>query len=419
MDTVKPILQANTTFTPYKFYSEFLEDVANYYFQSREPVILKLFENGDEKIYDSTYRIDPIAIPLLLSLIEQLSKFHRRPLELLLFNNRATVNVLEFLYRCDFFYIAGDNQNPNFPKGRNILKFNKAYLGAFSGKEMRPEHKVRAYSLDEDELKSVLKNLSSEEKQRDFLISHFTYKVREHFQDLLFDNNYTAEQYNTYIDILSELITNSVLHSKSIAFALMFVDRFKTKFSITDNGVGFAESMKLKPKTAFYEPEGLKTLLLKNITVKNISENILGGLYTIYDTLFYSSLKDRHGLFDLMLTVVLESKGYFRIHSDNTQIIVSSRMADELYGLQLYRKKIFSYHLAFQLKQITKEIFEQEIAEEAEAIKQLFLAFCEKSVSKYSEDIKYSSLRFFPVRFRGVHIEVEIPNTLENDHISD
>ncbi len=419
MDTVKTILRANTTFTPYKFYSGFLEDVANHYFQSGEQVVLKLFEKGDEEIHDSSYRIDPISIPLLLSLIEQLSKFHRRPLDLLLFNNRATRNVLEFLFRCDFFYIAGDNQNPNFPKGRNILKFDKSYLGAFSGKETRPEHKVRAYSLDEDELKLVLQNLSSGEKQRDFLISHFTYKVREHFQELLFDNDYTAEQYNTYIDILSELITNSVIHSKSIAFALMFVDRFKTKFSITDNGVGFSESMKLKPKTAFYEPDSLKTLLFKNITVNNISDNILSGLYTIYDTLFYSSLKDRHGLFDLMLTVVLESKGYFRIHSENTQIIVSSRMADELYDLQFYREKIFSCHIAFQLKQITKEIYERELTKESKAIKQSFLDFCKKSVSKYSEDIVYSSLRFFPVRFRGVHIEVEIPNAIENDHISD
>lgn len=31
------------------------------------------------------------------------------------------------------------------------------------------------------------------------------------------------------IVILSELITNSVLHSQSTVFALMFVDRYKTK----------------------------------------------------------------------------------------------------------------------------------------------------------------------------------------------
>lgn len=418
MDTFKSIINANTTFTPYKFYSKFLEDIANHYLQSREPVVLKLFEYGDEEIYDSSYRIDPIAIPLLLSLIEQLSKFHHKPLDIMLFNNRATINVLEFLYRCDFFHIAGDNKNPTYPKGRNILNFNKSFLGAFNGKEMRPEHKVRAYSLDEDDLKIVLKNFPTEEKVRDFLISHFTYKVREHFQELLFDNNYTAEQHNTYIDILSELITNAVIHSKSIAFALMFVDRFKTKFSITDNGVGFAESMRLKPRSAFYEPESLKTQLLKSISVNNISEKILTGLYTIYETLFYSSLKDRHGLFDLMLTVVLDSKGYFRIHSENTQIIVSSRMADELYGLQTHRKKIYSCHMAYQLKIISEIDYEHQLSEEAQAIKHIFIAFCEKSISKYSEDIKYSSLRFFPVRFRGVHIEVEIPNVQDNDHIS-
>jgi hypothetical protein len=31
-------------------------------------------------------------------------------------------------------------------------------------------------------------------------------------------------------------------------------------------------------------------------------------------------------------------------------------------------------------------------------------------VKYYSEEIQYSSVRFFNVKFRGVHIEVEIPN---------
>ena len=111
--------------------------------------------------------------------------------------------MLEFLYRSDFFYICGENRNPSYPKGRNIVSYNENYFGAFKGKLQRNDHKVRAYSLDDDNLLIELKRFENEEQQRDFLISHYTYKVREHFEELLFDNEQTISLHNTYIDILS------------------------------------------------------------------------------------------------------------------------------------------------------------------------------------------------------------------------
>ncbi|RZK22274.1 MAG: hypothetical protein EOO43_09795 [Flavobacterium sp.] len=132
------ILKSNINFTPYRYYTEFLEDVANCYRSGYNELTLKLFENGDSEIYDASYRIDPIVIPLLLSLFEQLSKFQKKPLILYLNNNRATVDVLEFLYRCDFFQIVSENNHHSFPVGRNILQFENAHLGAFKGKVTLP-----------------------------------------------------------------------------------------------------------------------------------------------------------------------------------------------------------------------------------------------------------------------------------------
>ena len=54
-------------------------------------------EFGDNNLFDSNYRIEPITIPLLLSLSEQLSKYYKEPIELLLYNNNATKDVLNFL----------------------------------------------------------------------------------------------------------------------------------------------------------------------------------------------------------------------------------------------------------------------------------------------------------------------------------
>jgi hypothetical protein len=418
MSRIIPILKVNTNFTPYKFYTDFLEDVANCYKSDTSDISLKLFEQGDDIIYNIFYRIDPIAIPLLLSLAEQLSKFHKKPLTLNLYNNRATIDVLEFLFRCDFFQIAGQDDNHNFPIGRNILKFDKAYLGAFKGKTIKSDHKVRGYSLADDGLHEILNEFDTDEKKRDFLISHYTYKVNEHFEQLLFENRFTKDLVNIYINILSELITNAVLHSQSNAFALMFVDSFKTKFSISDNGVGFATSMKLKSPVFFYQADSLKIILSEKFSIPNIPKLILDNLFTIFETLYYSSLKDRRGLFDLMLTAVLHSKGYFRIHNENSQVIISNRMMDGLILLEKSRNKIYNLHNLYSLKKITEEIWISEMKTEAEKMKNLFISFCEKAFSKYSNDIKYSSIRFFKVKFRGVHVEVEIPNKFSDDNFN-
>ncbi|RZJ76936.1 MAG: hypothetical protein EOO45_00520 [Flavobacterium sp.] len=417
MPNIKSVIKSNVNLTSYKFYTDFLKEVAESYRNGATDIDLQLFENGDNDIYSSTYHIDPIVVPLLLSLTEQLSKYHKKALSLGLHNNQATIDVLEFLVKCDFFHISGNNINPNFPKGRNILQFDPLFFGSFKGKVLRTQHRVRAYSLEDDGLAIAIKDFEIEEEKRDFLMSHYTYKVRDHFQELLFDNELTIDLHNIYIDILSELITNAVLHSKSNAYALMFVDRFKTKFSISDNGVGFEISMKSKISSNYYELNSLKNELSKQNTISNISSAILNNLHTIFDTLYYSALKERHGLFDLMVTVVLGSQGYFRIHSENSQIIISNRMMEELKSLENIRNQIYIIHNTYALNQISQLEWEKMLQIKSQSLKCCFIDFYKKAVDKYSVDIKYSSLRFFLVKFRGVHIEVEIPNNQGDDNI--
>ena len=143
MDNLTTIIKSDTVLSPYKFYTEFLVDVAQVYRDKPEKIRFKLFENGDDKIYDSNYRIDPISIPLLLSLFEQLSKFHNQPLNLQLYNNAATLPVLEFMDRAGFFRISGAQNFYTQPQGRNILNFDTGFLGSFSDKRQRSDHKVR------------------------------------------------------------------------------------------------------------------------------------------------------------------------------------------------------------------------------------------------------------------------------------
>ena len=39
-----------------------------------------------------------------------------------------------------------------------------------------------------------------------------------------------------------------------------------------------------------------------------------------------------------------------------------------------------------------------------------FLKLYSNLCDKYNNDYRYSSIRFYSVKFKGVHIEVEIPN---------
>jgi len=403
------ILKNNEKLTPYSFYTRFLRDVA-LNIKAEQDITFKLVENGDAQIYDSVYNIEPITIPLLLSLIEQLSKHYKKPINLSLYNNQATKHVLNFLYKSDFFYVAGNNRNPYHPYGRNILNFKEEYLGDFINKRPRSEHRVRFYSLLENNLQQKLDEFTREDDKRDYLISEYSYIVRDHFQDLLFDNANTADKIDIYVEILSELITNGVLHSKSNTFALMFVNKFATKFSISDNGIGLVQSLKTKAADTLYKPQEL-IQRLQLIKILNVNSKILENFDFIIETLYYSCLKDRRGLFDLMLSVVLNSNGYFRLHCDNSQIIISSRMQKELNDLANLRNQLFQIHRKILINDVTTESQLPYMLELKASILDHFVLLYENICNKYNDDYKYSSIRFFNVKFRGVHIEVEIPNS--------
>lgn len=401
------ILKNNQNFTPYVFYSIFLKEIVES-INENGYLMFKLVEFGDEREFDSNYRIEPITIPLLLSLSEQLSKYYKEPIELLLYKNNATKKVLNFLYKSDFFYVAGNNKNSLYPLGRNILKFEESFLGDFIKKDPRPEHRVRCYSITDYELSSKMQKYKSEDERRDFLISEYVYIVRDHFQELLFDNTNTFARADYYVELLSELITNGVLHSKSNTFALMFVNKFSTKFSISDNGIGFEESLKSKSESFLYKPFELKNKI-DELKILNISPKILNNLHVLFETLYYSALKDRRGLFDLMISVVLGSNGYFRLHSDNSQIIISNRMHKELKELSFLRDNLFNIHRDILVNNLIDNQFNEKMLEIKDDLMVSFLNLYKKICNKYNNDYRYSSIRFNNVKFRGVHIEVEIP----------
>jgi hypothetical protein len=406
------IFEKGKTFSSYHFYNNFLKEVALFYKSHSKDDFIEFNLTIDDEIPESnSFFIDPITLPLIVSLSEQLMKFHNSPLKLNLSNNYNTNNLLAFLDRSDFFYLVGDNFNPTYPKGRNILSFDKRYLGNFNNRLQKPEHKLREYSLKEDNLEEEIRNLKTSEDQRDFLVEHYLYKVKEHFGVLLNSNDITREMSYEYIDILAELITNGVLHSESNTYVLMFTDRFKSKFSISDNGKGLYKSLTDKDVSdiGYYKKFEIFDEL-KSVSVLKINEQIENSLLAIFETLFYSMLKDRNGLFDLMCNVVLNCNGYFRLHNENAQIIISARMLDELNALNLNRQQIKLVHNQLLFESFTKEEFDIQMTFIVKKVKKEFIELAKSIFKKYTIDTRYSSIRLFDVKFKGVHVEVEIPN---------
>lgn len=397
------LIENGITFSPYYFYTEFLGKLVSCYNESNgdNPVIsYKLTDDMDP--FMGKYRIDPISLPLLLSLSQQLKRNQNSAIRLDLSNYPATTKLLEFLYRSDFFCVAGNEKNPNFPSGKDLLSYDKRYIGGFSNGNIRPEHKLRCYSInDEPLLNAIISSNISEDEKRDYFIEHYSYKVYEHFDALLRES--TGDFVSLYVDILSELITNGIIHSGSDVFALMFSDKYSIKFSISDSGIGLYDSLDKKESNIYYEKFDLTKKILKK--TKLPTNTLTKSLVAIYETLFYSMVKKRLGLFDLMVNVVNQYSGYFRLHNECSQVIFSPRLSRELKSLETIRVGIRNLYFKSEGEvdfgaEIKKMILEGE---------DLFLELFQSTLKKYSEDVKFSAIRTFNVRLKGVHIEVEIP----------
>jgi hypothetical protein len=97
------------------------------------------------------------------------------------------------------------------------------------------------------------------------------------------------------------------------------------------------------------------------------------------------------------------------LHNENSQIIISQRMATDLLKLFESRNEVLDIHYEF-LFENNQEKYETDLKNIIPRLKEQYAKFVFNTIEKYNNDIKFSSIRFYEVKFKGVHIEVEIPN---------
>ncbi|WP_158991703.1 hypothetical protein [Mucilaginibacter sp. L196] len=400
-NAIRLTLKNGGAFTSFRFYTEFLPELTIFY-RSRYKGEPPYF------VIDRNLKLEPSVLPLLIALGVYLKNYHKQSIFLDIENDFTDNDVIRLLLRSDFLYIIGNNTNPTFPIGKRIFQFDQTKIGALTNKQdWRSDHKVRIYSMNDTGVIDV-NHIKGEEAKRDFLIEHFSFVVVEHFYSLLSEMGVSENAKNNQVDILSELITNGLYHSGSDAYVMMFNSPYKTICSIADNGIGLQATIKNKEASAYYEPYSIVKELTGKTGIK-VSEQIQICILSIFETFYYSMLKERQGLFDLMLNIVVNCQGYFRLHCESVQIIVSARMMEELNELQIIRNEITHLHNTFNLGRIQELEFTNRMIPISQNARTSIIKLAHNIFKKYTEDVRYSALRLLETKFNGVHIETEIP----------
>lgn len=362
----------SSEFSPYSFYNFLLPEIQQHYSKNRNAPIFSI---------EKAQRINPLVIPNLIGLGYYLRTFHNHPIQLLM---TYEPHLLYYLTKINFFKICGKKTSIN-PLGLNIFEFNEGFLGGFSSyinKEQRKEHQVYYY-------------LPSTE-QADDLYSHDTlienlslFTLREQFEEVLRDSM-SDEYIFESIESVSEPISNGIMHSESITWAISQTtpgEFSKTTLSIVDVGIGFEESLKRK---------GITPIIVDQAKVMGLYKNSLNDFFYIMEAIYFSMLKNRKGLIDFIFNVA--SNGAVRIHYQSTQVIFTPRIILNSTGLHDCRQEVIK-----ELDENNKLLKLTELK-----VKEKLFELINVLLDLRTNDKRYSPIRIFDVIFKGVHIEFEI-----------
>ncbi|MGJ1501419.1 hypothetical protein [Sphingobacterium multivorum] len=219
--------------------------------------------NGSIPIWDLTNitpkKVSFAALTAFLSISKTIRDFVGKPIELRV---QWHPEFQGFLSDINFIKIA--------------IEFDlydwKGMLGGYNNNKTSPNTRIFYYSdIPSFNYLDINKIIEWKDLKREELKRSISFRLKP-----VFDNNYFVEQWNKELEAIftttiSELVVNSLVHGRSIAF----VGVQRTKKGITtcvcDSGIGFLNSLKkYKPELIDYlENSNLKSILYSSFHSKN------------------------------------------------------------------------------------------------------------------------------------------------------
>lgn len=282
----------------------FEENVTTYYFYTK---ILRRFYDiykADKKKppvlnFCATKYITPEAMPLILSFGDYLRRLYKQRIMILC---EKSSEVQNFFICSKFFYLS---------KMLDIFEWED-FIIDWEYKPLREQHKIEATKIHYTDANRIEDPMQRRNYIYDCLLekNYVVYSQILRDTDRLPDNVIAAT-----VKAIAEIQTNAIMYSGTYSFTLLASDRYGTKISISDSGMGFEQS---------FEKEN-RTLKMRE-QFESVPRKFRNYL-TIMSALDYSYVKhiheSREDLWTLRTTVV-KNNGVFKVQYNNTQVIFSS-----------------------------------------------------------------------------------------------
>lgn len=378
--------------TSFVFYNQVFKSLREHY-KKNGAAVAPVFS------FSYVERFDPLVVPNLISLGLILKRIHKKPTHLEIIRTNAT----RFLDEGWFFRAVGRpsifseevidedgiSHTINQKTGYEIYDYEPKLLGFYNDSNVsesyNARHRVYVFREDSYSYYSRFNQESITEKElsdiRTDKLTELEPLIKKRYGALLYKENgkptLNLKDAHIVTDILTELITNSVLYSGSHCSSMLQRIGNITKISISDGGVGLGYSLEKKKEKFGKEYRNVfdEFSAVEQVKYKNF-------LY-IFQTLSYSKEKEestsRENLFTLLKIVLKKQgesdiqEGTIRIHYEDTQIIMTSNKCSECNK--------------FDPKECAK---------------------CLLRNYNPATEVSKSNLRFFEGLFKGVHIEVEL-----------
>lgn len=296
-------IQIDELFTSYRFYHNLLPKLSRYVRNLDKDPILFDFSN--------TRRISSLVIPNLLCVGYIIKTNYQIPATIFVPDNSASDNIRNFLHNIGFVHLAKNYELFTFTDSIDFGNSRRILDPRCQTHEFNPNPNGKN---DESAIRAEVSRRFSPFFRT--LFSNFD-PVAQYSEDIQEYRPLT----NMVEDVCAQLIFNSIIHGRSFAFMTAEVNHTARKIyiSIADCGIGFRQCINSQIKRSEQPFE-------------NRGELMSDELEAIINAVFVRAEDEHNKVYGIypLIKRILDLDGIVRIHSIDTQLILTSKLRVKL-----------------------------------------------------------------------------------------